>query len=85
MFKALRKAEPARDIEAVFAAVRRMAMARLRLIGYRTTLKRRLCDNTSLTPIAAIVDVANAAADVAFQPIDQALTEALADAEPRES
>jgi hypothetical protein len=80
LFKALCKAWPARDVETLLAAVRRMVVARLRLIAYRTPLMRRLTDTTSLTPVASIVGGVKASADVAFQPIDKALTEALAHA-----
>jgi cellulose synthase operon protein C len=81
LIKAQRQAQPTRDAATHLARVRRMVQARLRLSGYRL-LKRRLSDSTSLTPIAALVDGATAVADVAFQPIDEALIEALAGSYP---
>jgi hypothetical protein len=85
LLKALRKAPPARDVEGFLATVRRMVLARLRLTGYRRPLMRRLADSTSLTPVAVIVDGITASADIAFQPIDETLTRALADSHRGES
>jgi tetratricopeptide (TPR) repeat protein len=85
LVKAQRKAQPTGDVAALFARVRRTVLARLRLIGYRRPLMRRLADSTSLTPVALIVDRVTEFADVAFQAIDETLTEALDDSGLRQS
>ncbi len=48
-------------------------------------MKGRLGNSTSLTPIAGIVADFTNSADLIFQPIDDALTEALAEANSSES
>jgi hypothetical protein len=80
LIKAQRQSQPTRDASAYLASVRNMVQARLRLTGYRLLLKRRLGDSTSLTPVWPIVARLDESADLLFQPIDEALVEALADA-----
>ena len=84
LLKAQRRAQSTHDTTARLAAARRMVQARLRSGGYRLLLKRRLADSTYLTPVSRIVDLVTASADVAFHPIDETLTEALAASDLRE-
>ena len=77
VIEAQRQAQPKLDTTAYFALMRRMVQARRRFAGYRLMLKRRLEDSTSLTPVWRIVARLTASADLLYQPIDEALTEAL--------
>ena len=77
MIEAQRQAQPKLDTTAYFALMRRMVQARRRFAGYRLMLKRRLEDSTSLTPVWRVLARLTASADLLYQPIDEALTEAL--------
>jgi len=80
IIKAQLRAQPKRDAAAYLGLVRKMVQARLRLTGYRLILKRSLEGSTYLTPISPIVASVAASADLAFRPIDNALTGALVEA-----
>jgi tetratricopeptide (TPR) repeat protein len=84
MIRAQREAQPNRDARADLAPVRRMVQARLRVARYRLLLKRRLGDSTSLTPVWPIIARIEASAEFLFQPIDEALGEALKSRTSRE-
>lgn len=83
LIRAQRQAQPNRDARADLALVRRMVQAGLRVTGYRLLLKRRLGDSTSLSPVWPIVARIEASAESVFQPIDEALGEALISATSR--
>ncbi len=85
LLKAQRLAQPKRDARAYFALVRNMVQARLRIAAYRLRLGRDLKGSTSLTPVRSFVGRLEQKADLLFQPIEEALTEALTGATSRES
>jgi hypothetical protein len=85
LMDAQRRAHPLRDAAAHLALVRNTVRARCRLGAYRVLLKRRLDNCTYLTPVSTIIDRLKVQADVAFHPIDEALSFAYAELADRES
>ena len=79
LLDAQRRMHPSRDAAAHLVLVRNMVQARCRQSAYRILLKRRLDNSTYLTPVSRIIDRLNAQADVAFHPIDEALSFAYAE------
>jgi tetratricopeptide (TPR) repeat protein len=85
LINAQQQAQPGRNAAAYLAPVREMLRARLRSTGYRLKLKWGLKGSTHLTPILPIIARLTASADLAFQPIDDALAAALIEATLRKS
>ena len=80
VIKAQLLARRASDAAAYFVPVRNMLRARLRSTGYRLQLNLSLKSSTYLTSISMIVARLKASADLAFQPVDDALNSALIEA-----
>ena len=78
LIRTQRNGQSRRNAETNLDLVRNMVRARFRLTGYGKVLKRVLSGSTSLTPAVSILNSVTASADLAFQAIDQGLTEALA-------